>query len=55
MGVLLSYLEVDFIEGFHVFALIVDLYEISIRIILAKLAQECSELDSFISIFDEFQ
>lgn len=55
VGVLLEDLEVDFVEGLHVHALVVRLHEVALLVVLAELAQQGPELHPLVAVFDVFQ
>jgi hypothetical protein len=55
VGVLLEDLEVDFVEGLHVHALVVGLHEVAPLVVFVELAQQGPELHPLVPVFYVFQ
>jgi len=50
-----DYLIVDLVKCLHVHSFVMNFYYISFIVVLGKLTEKSSKLDSFITIFDEFK
>jgi hypothetical protein len=55
VGMLLEDLEVDFVEGLHVHALVVGLHEVAPLVVFVELAQQGPELHPLVPVFYVFQ